>query len=448
MYPLRSSRNELQMPTAEITETTGCSRTLTVNIERELLDNEMQSAVKTIKKDLNLPGFRKGKAPDAILFKRFGASIQQEALRDLIPKVLDEVFTEHGIRPVGEPDISDIDLPEDGPVTMTVKVEEAPVIEPAPFKGLPVTRTVRDLTDEILDHEIERIRQMRAEQEEVERPVDMSDILVVNLQKQDESGVPIIGERIDNHVITLDGRGTPSPQFDEQIVGMNVGETRTVKFTYDDSIENKELVGVTEVYEVELVKHFERRVPELDDAFVESLGADFKTVADFREAMHDRLEKQFADDAERNLNNALIEAFVSNKPFEVPGSMVERVMESELERARTEARGQEYDENELRQRMRPDAVRAVQTWLIVDAVIAEQKIEIKREDVDARIAELAEVTGAETKQLKRRLIKEGQLDDLKHDIARSRAYKWMAEEAEVTDETMPETPEESRIVNP
>ena len=152
-------------------------------------------------------------------------------------------------------------------------------------------------------------------------------------------------------------------------------------------------------------------------------------------------------DEERG-QRALIDEFIRQQPFEVPGSMVERVIESKIERAGREAQGREYDENDFRQSMRADAVRAVQTWLIVDAVIAAQKIEVKREDVDERIAELVEVSDTEPKQLKRRLIKEGQLDDLKHDIAQRRAYEWMTEVAEVTEETMQDTPGESRIVKP
>ncbi len=201
---------------SEIKESSGCKKKVHFEVERERFDSEVKTTLKTVKRDIIVPGFRKGKAPEDMILRRFRATVNEETIRSMIPKVMKEAFEEKGIHPWGEPELSDLVFEETGPITFDVTVEEVPEIDIEGFNGISATKEIAAVDDEDVDASLERLRRMRSVQNQVEREVRDGDIIVVNLQKLDAGGLPIIGEKLENHVISLDGRGTPSPDFDSR----------------------------------------------------------------------------------------------------------------------------------------------------------------------------------------------------------------------------------------
>jgi len=282
----------------------------------------------------------------------------------------------------------------------------------------------------MVENEISRILKMRAKREIVDREIRRGDIMIANLQKLDATGVPIIGEKIDNHMVSIDGQDSPSPEFDEQVIGMKKGDTKTVRFTYDESINNPDLVGQTEAYEVEVLNVVENSIPEFNDEFLISIG--FKEgIDEFKRLTKTRIQRQFDSLMKRSFHNDLIEAYIHQSPFEVPNSMVERIIRSEIDRMRRAQSGSHIDEIEVRNNMRPDAVRAVQKFIIVNAVKSAQGIDVTKEDTDARIESMAASAEMDAKEYRRLLIKEGRMDDLKLEIAEDKAFDWMISVADV-----------------
>ena len=433
------------MPKSEIKETIGCKKKIRVEVESERFDNELALTMKKLKNKVQLPGFRKGKAPEALLLRRFGKAIREEAINDLIPKVLQEVFEEQGINPVSEPEISGLKYDEGTPVVFTVSIEEIPTIDISGFEGMKITKEVTEVTEEDVENYLEQLRRMRAVRTEVDRATQEGDILVVNLQKLDSSGVPLVGDKMEGHVLALDGRSTPSPEFDKQVLGMKKGDAKTVRFTYDESIGNSDLVGKTEAYDVEIVQVIENKIPELDDEFVTSLGQ-YKDINDLREKTSELLAMQSGHMAERKLRNDMINEFVKSNPFVVPDTMVERVLQSEIENSRKNNPDQPLDEEVIRTQIRPDAVRAVQTYLILDAVKKERGIDVTKEEITERINEIAASTGKDAKELRRSFIKDGRFESLKDEIAQKKAYDWIIEAGNVKEKTVQHKPHESNII--
>lgn len=434
------------MATVEVKETTGCTTVLAVEVEPERVDDQVNATLRRMKQQVQIPGFRKGKAPESMIMKRFGGLVREEAVKDVIPAVLQEVFAEKDITPVGEPQISDFVFGDDGPMTFTVAVEQMPVLSVDGFEGLAVTKEVVAVTDADVDNYLDRLRQSKAEQVDVDRPAQKNDLLVVNLQKLDSSGVPVIGDKMEGHMIALDGQGTPSPEFDEQVIGMSAGDSKTVRFTYDDSIGNKELVGTEEAYEVEVVKVVENRLPELDDAFAKDMG-EFSSLDEFREKTRESLAAHNDMMAERKLQETMITEFVKAYPFDVPQSMVERVIASEMENARRYYQGQEFDEQGFRDRMQADAVRAVQNYVIGEAVKEQKQIEVTKEEIDDRLEKLASMNDQSARDVRRELIKSGRFESFRNDIAQEMVYTWMKEAVAITEETI-DPASESNIVTP
>ncbi|HUT64141.1 MAG TPA: trigger factor [Anaerolineae bacterium] len=435
------------MPKIELRESTGCTKKFHIEIERERFDQEIQSAVKNFKRDVQLPGFRKGKAPENLIIRRFMTSIRQEALKDMIPKVVQEMLDAEGITPVSIPDVSDLEMKESSPVSFMISVEEIPEIDVSGFTGLSVTKEVQEVTNEDVDDELDRIRHMYAKQKEVDRGAREGDILVLNLQKLDYSGVPIIGEKMENHVILLDGQSTPSPEFDTQVLGMKKNEKKTIRFTYDETINNPDIVGMREAYEVVVVKVIENEVPEMNDTFVATLG-NFTNLEELRVKTRENLSKQYEANATRKLYLDTIEEFIRQAPFEVPNSMVEKIIQSQIDQIKKSNQDEMFDEKAFRYKIRPDAVRAVQTYLINEAIKKQQGIEVTKEEIDSRIETLAQINDMKPGEMRRKINKDGKYDELINTIAKEKIENWLLEVTSVTNIIVGRQAETSRIVKP
>ncbi|MDP2983113.1 MAG: trigger factor [Candidatus Latescibacter sp.] len=431
----------------ELKETIGCKKKLYVEVDQERFDAEIKNSVNKLRREVQIPGFRKGKAPDSLLLRRFGPSIQEEAVKGLIPKVLKEMYESEGLKPAGEPEISNLKIGEDSTVSFMVGVEELPAIDIEVFKGLAVTKEALEVTDDDVENTLERYRRMKAVQNEVDREVREGDIVVINLQKLDSSGLPIIGDKLTDQVVALDGQSSPSPDFDRQIAGMKKGDHRVVRFTYDESIDNPNLVGVTEVFDVEIVHIHENIVPELDDDFARSFG-NYADLADLREKTRKYLAGQYEYNSERKLRESLMDEFIRQNPFEVPGSMVEKIIHSELKKLRESRPDEQIDEASYRAQVRPDAVRGVQSYLVLEVVKEKQQIEVTKEELAERLELIARLEGVNERELRRRYIKNGRIDEVRDEIALNKAYKWMESVADIRVETAQRTPQPSRIIKP
>lgn len=228
---------------------------------------------------------------------------------------------------------------------------------------------------------------------------------------------------------------------------MKKGDHRVVRFTYDESIDNPNLVGVTEVYDVEIVHIHENIVPELDDDFAKSFG-NYTDLADLREKTRKYLAGQYEYNSERKLRESLMDEFIRQNPFEVPGSMVEKIMNSEIKKLRESRPEEQIDEASYRAQVRPDAVRGVQSYLVLEEVKEKQHIEVAKEELAERLELIARLEGVNERELRRRYIKDGRLDEVRDEIALNKAYKWMESVADIRVETAQRTPQPSRIIKP
>ena len=435
------------MTKVEIKERSGCTKKLHIEIEQERVDSEFTGTLKKIKKDIQLPGFRKGRAPEGLVLKRFGSMIREEAIKELIPKVLEEVWKSEGFKPVGEPMISDVNIDKDNPITLTVAIEEIPEIDSSVFSNITAVKKVFEISDDDVEDAVQRYRHMRAKQTEVDRGAQQGDILVVNLQQLDTAGVPIIGEKMENEVIDLNSEGPLSEDIIKQFEGMKAGDRRNVRFTSTVDEYAAEKPDRPELYDVEMIKVMENVIPELNDELFAEIGT-YTDLADFREKTREQLEYRANTMANTALNTNLIDEFVKQAPFEVPDSMVRRILASELENRKRSMPDQPVDEESFLRDFRPDAVRIVQSYLIIEAVEEQNGIEVSRDEISGHINKLAEENGMNPKELRRQFIKDGSYENIRTSLARNKAYDWMSEQADITIETIDRNKEDSNIIVP
>ena len=435
------------MTKVEIKERSGCTKKLHIEIERERVNSEFAGTLKKLKKDIQIPGFRKGRAPEAMVIKRFGSIIREDAVKELIPKVLEEVWESEGFKPVGEPMISNVNFDKDGPITLSVAIEEIPEIDSSVFSTVQAVKKVIEITDDDVEDSVQRFRHMRAKQTEVDRGAQERDLLTANLQRLDTAGVPIIGEKMENEVIDLNPEGPLPEDIIKQFEGMKVGERRNIRFvsTVDESTGDQP--ARPELFEAETTKVMENVIPELNDELFSDTGI-YTDMADFREKTRGHLAGRAEKMANNALNTTLIDEFVKQAPFEVPDSMVMRILYSELDNRKKTMPDQPVDEEAFLRDMRPDAVRIVQTYLIIEAIKEQNSIEVSRDEMSEHINKLAEENGMNPKELRREFIKDGSYENIRTSLARNKAYEWMSGQADITIENIDRNKEESNIIVP
>jgi len=451
---MRSGSNEAQLPSqkekemkSEITESVGCRKKLRVEVEQERFDQEIQYSLRNLRKEVIIPGFRKGKAPQEILMRRYRNVIRQEALKELLPKVLQEIFESNGIKPVGEPEVTDLRVEESAPVTFNVAIDEMPSVDIEGFKNIVVAKEVTEVSDSDVDDALDRLRRSHAVQEEVDREVREGDFIVANLQKLDPTGVPIIGDRMENRIIRLDEQGGAAPDFANQVAGMRKGDQRHVRLTFDSPADDPHGSDTVEEYIVEVVRIFDNRLPEMTDDFARQHG-EYEDMNDLRKQTRSRLVRQSEIISENKLRRAFIDEYVRENPFEVPNSMVERVIHSRMEDYKKQYPGDSVDEAAFHDSVRPDAVRAVQTYILMEAIKEKQGVEVSREEVNEQIEKEAREQNLNPRELRRTYIKEGLLDEIRNEIALGKAYEWIKSVVTIQEKVIPREAPQSRIIKP
>ncbi|MBN1293399.1 MAG: trigger factor [Candidatus Latescibacteria bacterium] len=436
------------MAKVEIKERDGCTTKLQVEIERERFDSEFTNSLKSVRKEVQISGFRKGKVPESLIARRFGSIVREEAIKELIPKVLQEVFESEKLHPIGEPQLTDLKFDQTGPMTLMVSIEEVPEIDISGFENLHVTKEIIEVSDEDVENTLDRYRNMRAVQQEVDRESKEDDILIVNLQKLDSVGVPIIGDKLENRSLYLNKKSVPSHEYIDQLTGLKKGDRKTVRFPVGDHTHNQDAPREIEMYEVEVLQIIENVIPELNDEFASSLG-DYASLDELRGKTREHLTEQIEMSANQKLRSDLIEEFVRQSPFEVPDSLVQKVMNNELDSMKKNRPDQPVDDEDFKRRMRPDAVRAVQTYLIIDEIKEKENIDVTKEEIADRIEIIAKTYNMDPKEFRRKLIKDGRLDNIKNDIIHAKVYEWINGKANITTRTIEKKDEQpSGIITP
>jgi len=264
-----------------VTEKGQWARELAVEVEAARIDSAVNKALRRYQKRLEIPGFRKGKVPLRIVEARFGSSIRGEVLGDLLPSLLEEATREAGLRPAAPPKISQLDHDPGGSLTFTADLDIWPEIKAEHYENLAATRMVHEVADEEIGEHLEELRRRHATEQVVERPLAKGDVLVADLQRLDESGLPVIGDKYEKRHILIGDENALSPEFEEALVGMDAGEERKVRFAYREDLPNEQLAGQIAHFAVAAHEVRERTLPELDDEFAKDLGEQFQTLDDF-----------------------------------------------------------------------------------------------------------------------------------------------------------------------
>ena len=415
---------------------------LSFDVDAATFDAAMDKAYRKVRNQVNIPGFRKGKAPRKITENMYGEGVfYDEAFELVFDEVYGPAIDENKVDVVDRPEIEIQQIGAGKNLQFTCEVFVKPDVTLGEYKGVSVKKETTAVTDEQVDEKIEQERAKQATEQSVEdRPVAEGD--TVNLDYAGTvDGIAFAGGTAEGQTLKI-GSHTFIPGFEEQMVGMSIGEEKDLDVTFPESYHAEELAGKAAVFHVKVNGITETRLPALDDEFAKDIS-EFDTLEEYRADVRAKLEAQAAERDKNAFTNAVIEKVMENATVEIPEAMIERQIDSMMRdfEYRLASQGLKLadfmkytgqDEKAFRANYRDQAEKSVKAHLVLEAVEKAESIDATQEQIDAQIAQFAPQTGKSAEELKASL-SEADLGYFKADAIRDNAIAFLCDNAKAED---------------
>ena len=374
---------------------------LNFTVEPEKFEEGVKKAYQKMVKKINIPGFRRGKAPMKVIEAHYGESVfYEDAFDAIFPEIYQAALTEHNVDVVDRPELDVQQIGRGKELKFTVEVFVRPDVTLGEYKNLGIVKTVDEVTEDDVKAEIERARDRASRWIEVtDRAAKLDDQVNINYagflgEEQFQGGTA------ENHDLIL-GSGSFIPGFEDQLVGAEIGADVDVNVTFPEQYHSEELAGKAVVFHVHVNSIREKEMPELDEDFVKEVSETANTVDEYKAEIRERLENQAENRAESAFENEVIEKVVENAEVDIPAAMIEDQIDNMLRdmEMRMMYQGMKLDDyfkytgqtrEQVREMYKPSAEERVKTQLVVAAVMKAEEIKADENEIDAEIAKYAE----------------------------------------------------------
>jgi len=416
---------------------------LTIEVPEEVFEESLQKAYKVVVKKLNVPGFRKAKAPRAIIERMYGREVlMEEALEDAVPKAykqaLDEVKDQYVA--VSDPEYDMVQMEKDKPFIFKAVFDSKPEVKLGQYKGLEAEKSSPEVKDEEIDAEIEKMRQRYAKLLVIDdEPTVEHDVLTIDFVGKID-GEPFEGGTGDNYPLEL-GSHTFIPGFEEQLVGVKVGEVKDVVVNFPTDYQAEDLAGKEAVFTVTVKEIKRKELVSLDDEFAKDVS-EFATMQELRQDTANKLKEKAEKQAELELRETLVKKVVEHSEMEIPDSMIEnrtaqmindfayRVSQQGIPFEKyLEVTGSNIDD--IKGQYRPQAESLVKADLVLEQIAKAENIEASTDEVDAEIKKTAERYQQEPQKVREILEKEGQIASIEFGIMLDKTVDFIIKQAKV-----------------
>lgn len=413
-------------------ERVGNDATLKITLPAEEVNKGFKKAVAKIAGQVNIPGFRKGKAPRNIIEMHYGKeAVKQEAFELVANQCYTEALEQEKLIPVSDPKVEDSVFEENKDMELTIKVTLKPEVKLGDYKELHVEREAVEVTDEAVEEQVQGLRSRHAKMVEAEEGavIEKGDFAIIDFAGTVD-GEPFSGGEGKGYPLEV-GSNSFIPGFEDQLVGLKKGDSTDVDVTFPEEYFVKELAGKQAIFKVNVQDVKRKELPELTDEYV-AANSDCKTVEELRASYKERMQKAAENNAQIAYEKALIDLAVANAEFEVPEIMIEDRVTQMIDEMRMslEARKltlEQYmqysgiDMKQLRERQHDAAVENVKTDLVLDAIAKAENIQVSMEDVDSELSAIASQHGATLEDVKKIIKSNGTMGLLLANILRRKA---------------------------
>ncbi|WP_214481503.1 trigger factor [Bacillus sp. SM2101] len=408
---------------------------LTVEVDAEKVNEGLDAAFNKVVKQVNVPGFRKGKMPRSLFEKRFGVeSLYQDALDILLPEAYSAAVEETGIEPVDRPDV-DIEQMEKGKTLIfTAKVTVKPEVKLGEYKGLEVEEIDATVTDEDVDNELKQLQERQAELTlKEEGSVENGDTVIMDFEGF-VNGEAFEGGTAENYSLEI-GSGTFIPGFEDQLAGLEAGAEKEVEVTFPEEYHSEELAGKPATFKVKVHEIKAKELPVLDDEFAKDVDDEVESLEELTTKTREKLQETKKREAEDSLRNSLIEKAAENAEVEIPEAMfkteTDRMVQEFEQRLQMQGMNLELytqfsgqDEAALREQMKEEAEKRVKINLTLEAIAAAENFDVTDEEIEKELENMAGMYNMPIEEIKKML---GNLDSIKGDLKIRKSIDFLVE---------------------
>ncbi len=411
---------------------------LTIEVSAEELDKAIEKAYQKNKNKMSVPGFRKGKVPRQMIEKMYGKEVfYEDAANELIPDAYDKAMDECTEDIVSSPKVEVTQIEAGKPFIFTAEVALKPEVKLGKYKGVKVDKADIKVTEEEIEAAINKERETNARNIAVEdRPVKDGDMTVIDFEGFVDE-VAFEGGKGEDYPLTI-GSGAFIPGFEEQLIGAEIGKEMDVNVTFPEDYQAEELAGKAAVFKCTVKEIKEKELPELDDEFASEVS-EFETLAEYKADVADKLTKDKEKAGKEAKEDAVIEAIIADSDMEIPEAMLEtqqRQMVDEFAQ-RIQMQGLNMEQYfqftgtnyaQMIEQVKPQAEKRIQSRLVLEAVVAAEKIEASEEDYEAEVVKMAEAYKMEADKVKEMMGEQGK-KQVMQDLAIQKAVEFVVENA-------------------
>ena len=411
---------------------------LTIEVPADDLEKALQNAYKKQKNRIAIPGFRKGKVPRQMIEKMYGAEIfYDDAANELIPKAYSEAYDSGEADIVSRPEIDVVQIEKGKPFIFTATVATRPEVTLGQYKGLEVEKISVEVTPEEVDKKIQEEAEKNARTITVEdRPVQDGDEIILDYEGSVD-GVLFEGGKAENYPLII-GSGSFIPGFEEQLIGVEAGTDVEVNVTFPEEYHAEDLKGKAAVFKCKVHEIKAKELPEIDDEFAAEVS-EFDTLEEYKADVKAKLEEQKIAEGKEKQEDSAVEQAVRNAQFELPEAMIETQVMQMTDEFAQRMRGQgltmeQYFQftgmtsEKMTEDLRPQAIKSIETRLVLEAIVKAENIEVSDERFDEEIAKMADMYKMEADKLKE-YMGDKEKEQMKKDIAVQEAITFLTENA-------------------
>ena len=412
---------------------------LEITVEAEEFENAMKKVYFQNAKYFNIPGFRKGKAPMNIVEKYYGEQIfYEDAFNDVATESYDEALKENKIEAVSKPEVDIKQMEKGKDLIYTVVVQTKPEVKLGKYKGIELKKVEHKVEDKDIEHELGHMQDHNSRLVSVEdRALENGDIATIDFEGFAD-GKAFEGGKAEGHELEI-GSGSFIPGFEDQLVGMKIDEDREIKVTFQKEYFSKDLAGKEAMFKVKLHEIKKKELPELDDEFAKDVS-EFDTLEELKSSIKERLETSAKQKEKYETEENAVKAVCEDVKVDIPAGMIEAEIDNTIRdfEQRLSYQGLNFEqylkmlgktEEEMRKEYEPQAIEAIKSRLVLEAIIKAEKIKATQKEIDAKMKEMAESYGKKVEELKEN---ENLAKYLKEGIETEKAIEFIVENAKIT----------------
>ena len=415
-------------------------RRLTIEVPNTAVKEAFTSAYMEIRQKAEIKAFRKGKAPIGTIRDMYHDRVKQNVIQDLVQKYYIEALTEHKVDPISMPDIQFDEIEESGDFNFSASFEVRPEVEVKEFEGLDVVRETLEITDEQINNTLTQIQTSRSETKPVieDRAAKNDDIAIINFEGFVDNA-PLENGKSEGHELEL-GTNSFIPGFEDGILGMKVGDEKTLSLKFPDEYHAPEVAGKPVEFKVKLTDLKYKSLPELNDDFAKSLGEEYNSLDDLKAKIKEDMEKREGQRIKEELKNRLVKKLVELNPVEVPKSLLKE---------QTQALVQDFQQRMVQQGMPAEmfseyqdkwgndfedtAKHMIKSTFLMDKLAKDQDIQVSSEDLDAKMQEFADQSGLEIARVKEFYKDPSRVSRLEHQVVEEKVVDFLISKASIKD---------------